>query len=371
MAPQITIEQFASDLILDVLDFIPKDLPIGAKTLPISKYMSSVVPAVEYFTDEFFNEFEAVFKEYYIQIRDSEADFKQFVISCCSKLSGDGSYLHFLLVCAFILELLHYSSNKRQCFRFTDTGSVCLVHIFNKQFKESFFKLGEWHGLKSFCDSVTKLKEEKDCLSILTGDLECKENIFHLIAECGNKSDSYLTKSECTEQLVLSKNTSESENTSEITPQITDLSLNIVPERKTNLAMPISKFNAPHPSTTDFPEFADASCSSSSHTESENLSVTLKTMAQQSQQLTMSERKKKLTLPLLPLDVYNPSTTEDRASIDASSTSQVMLISKNQTVDRRRRKCLWCGCECYDYVKMCQERYKRKKNFELLEETNK
>ncbi|GBL78236.1 hypothetical protein AVEN_42790-1 [Araneus ventricosus] len=121
------------------------------------KSLDLIISTVEVFVEAFCFSFEDIYRKYEVNFPLSEEKFIEFLKPRCLLLTKDNKCFNFMLVCAFVYEIIHSFSYYNECFHLVKVTSKCLAAILKNRFKKIFETNSDWEELMSFCIKIHDL----------------------------------------------------------------------------------------------------------------------------------------------------------------------------------------------------------------------
>ncbi|GIY02952.1 hypothetical protein CDAR_407411 [Caerostris darwini] len=136
------ILRFVKNVIL--VNFCDPGLRFGELELDVAKATRSFAP----YRDKFWN----MLQDHWKTTCESEAEVLLFGFTQCLMMSPHGTDIEFLMVCAFLTELVSYSFLKKKCYRVLHLTSACLLAVIDRHFyphvKERFL------AVRNLCEII-------------------------------------------------------------------------------------------------------------------------------------------------------------------------------------------------------------------------
>ncbi|GIY81655.1 hypothetical protein CEXT_611091 [Caerostris extrusa] len=124
--------------------------------------------------------FQAIFSRHSAELLDKTENLLLFTMTRCLRLSTDNpTYLHFLLVCAFLEELLCFYLPLRRCYRAVELNAACLYAIIKRKFHPSLTR--DLEGLYAYCKEREGFRLDSSDGSL---SYELSSEIVDLIEKC-------------------------------------------------------------------------------------------------------------------------------------------------------------------------------------------
>ncbi|CAL1284737.1 unnamed protein product [Larinioides sclopetarius] len=118
------------------------------------KSLDLIISTLDVFVEAFCFSFENIYRKYKVDFPLSEEKFIEFLKPRCLLLTKENNCFNFMLVCAFVYDIIHSFSHYNKCFHLVKVASKCLAAILNNRYKKIFKTDSDWEKLMSFCIKI-------------------------------------------------------------------------------------------------------------------------------------------------------------------------------------------------------------------------
>ncbi|KAF8793173.1 hypothetical protein HNY73_004690 [Argiope bruennichi] len=143
------------------------------------KSLDLIISTLDVFVDAFCFSFEEIYRKYEVDLPLLEEQFMEFLKPRCLLMTKDNKCFNFMMVCAFVSEIINSFVFYNKCFHLVKAASRCLEATLKKRFKRIFETESGWEELMSFCIKIHSLvyPPEKKCeLDGNGSQAQCAEN---------------------------------------------------------------------------------------------------------------------------------------------------------------------------------------------------
>ncbi|GFY40828.1 hypothetical protein TNIN_52371, partial [Trichonephila inaurata madagascariensis] len=148
--------------------------------------LSYVTLVVNILSTIFQEDFDKILEEDYPI--DCELDYSKFLLSRCELLCPEPTYSSFLLVSAFLDNLIVCEAGDQECFETLYISEFCLLVLYRRLFWKIFNSEEGHQNLKKFCDEFHKNFTDDSTLSDLRNTC-VGLNWIKVVQDCVNATD--------------------------------------------------------------------------------------------------------------------------------------------------------------------------------------